>query len=55
VIWIVPGFSVAGYARRPRALHDRIEAPGPFAATAVRFIIEARKPSQAARAPRRAG
>jgi hypothetical protein len=40
----VPGFSVAGYAGRLRALHERIEASGPFTATSVRFRIEARKP-----------
>jgi SAM-dependent methyltransferase len=44
VIWIVPGFTVAGYANRLRALHERIQARGPFAATSVRFLIEARKP-----------
>ena len=44
VIWIVPGFSVAGYAGRLRELHERIEASGPFTATSVRFLIEARKP-----------
>jgi SAM-dependent methyltransferase len=43
VIWIVPGFTVAGYRERLRALHDHIEADGPFAATTVRFLIEARK------------
>jgi hypothetical protein len=39
----VPGFTVAGYRERLRALHDHIEADGPFAATTVRFLIEARK------------
>ncbi len=43
VIWIVPGFTVDAYAGRLRALHERIEARGPFAATSVRFLIEARK------------
>jgi SAM-dependent methyltransferase len=43
VIWIVPGFSVEAYRDRLRALHERIESAGPFAATSVRFLIEARK------------
>ncbi len=43
VIWIVPDFTVAAYRDRLRALHDRIESSGPFAATSVRFLIEARK------------
>lgn len=43
VIWIVPGFTVAAYAGRLRALHEQIQARGPFAATSVRFLIEARK------------
>ena len=44
VIWIVPGFTVAGYRDRLRALHEQIERDGPFVATSVRFLIEARKP-----------
>jgi SAM-dependent methyltransferase len=44
VIWIVPGFTVDGYAGRLRALHEQIEAAGPFVATSVRFLFEARKP-----------
>jgi SAM-dependent methyltransferase len=44
VIWIVPGFTVAGYRDRLRALHEQIERDGPFLATSVRFLIEARKP-----------
>jgi hypothetical protein len=44
VIWIVPGFTVAQYHDRLRALHERIEADGPFVTTTVRFLIEARKP-----------
>jgi len=43
VIWIVPGFTVEAYHGRLRALHERIEADGPFVATTVRFLIEARK------------
>lgn len=44
VIWIVPGFTAAAYRDRLRALHERIEAEGPFPATSVRFLLEARKP-----------
>jgi SAM-dependent methyltransferase len=44
VIWMVPDFSVERYAGRLRALHDRIEADGPFVAHSARFLIEARKP-----------
>jgi SAM-dependent methyltransferase len=43
VIWIVPGFTVAGYRDRLRALHEQIERDGPFLATSVRFLIEARR------------
>jgi SAM-dependent methyltransferase len=45
VIWIVPDFTVAGYRGRLAALHDRIQAEGPFVAHAERFLIEARKPA----------
>jgi SAM-dependent methyltransferase len=44
VIWIVPGFTVAAYRERLRALHEQIERDGPFRATSVRFLIEARQP-----------
>lgn len=44
VIWIVPGFTADQYLNRLRALHDQIERDGPFVATTVRFLIEARKP-----------
>lgn len=44
VVWMVPGFTVAGYRDRLRELHDRIEAEGPFVAHTTRFLIEARKP-----------
>ncbi|NJP89321.1 methyltransferase domain-containing protein [Nonomuraea sp. FMUSA5-5] len=44
VIWIVPGFSVERFAGKLRALHERIEAEGPFVAHSARFLIEARKP-----------
>jgi SAM-dependent methyltransferase len=43
VIWIVPGFTVAAYRERLRAMHDRIADEGPFVATTVRFLLEARK------------
>ncbi len=43
VVWIVPGFTVAGYRDRLRALHEQVERDGPFPATSVRFLIEARK------------
>jgi SAM-dependent methyltransferase len=42
VIWIVPGFTVAGYRDQLRALHEQIESDGPFLAATVRFLIEAR-------------
>ncbi|MHB1594335.1 MAG: class I SAM-dependent methyltransferase [Streptosporangiaceae bacterium] len=45
VIWIVPGFSVDAYRDRLHPLHERIESEGQFAATTVRFLIEARKPA----------
>jgi len=45
VVWIVPGFTVAGYRDRLLALHEQIERDGPFPATSVRFLIEARQPS----------
>ena len=44
VIWIVPGFTVDAYRDQLRALHERIQADGPFLATTVRFMIEARRP-----------
>jgi SAM-dependent methyltransferase len=43
VIWIVPGFTVDEYREGLRALHDKIQADGPFIATTARFLIEARK------------
>ena len=43
VVWIVPGFTVAGYRDRLHALHERIERDGPFTATSVRFLLEARR------------
>lgn len=44
VIWMVPGFTVDRYRTELRALHERIEARGPFVAHSARFLIEARKP-----------
>jgi SAM-dependent methyltransferase len=44
VVWIVPGFTVERYLDRLRALHEQIAASGPFPATSVRFLFEARKP-----------
>ncbi|HEX4817496.1 MAG TPA: class I SAM-dependent methyltransferase [Nonomuraea sp.] len=44
VIWIVPGFSVARYQDKLRALHERIETEGPFVAHSSRVLIEARRP-----------
>jgi SAM-dependent methyltransferase len=43
VVWIVPGFTVEEYLPQLRALHDRIQAEGPFVAYTKRFLIEARK------------
>jgi SAM-dependent methyltransferase len=45
VIWIVPGFTVEAYRDQLRALHDRIQAEGPFVAHSSRFLIEAAKPA----------
>jgi SAM-dependent methyltransferase len=45
VIWIVPGFTVPGFRGELRALHDQIQASGPFVATSRRFLIEAVKPA----------
>lgn len=43
VIWFVPDFTVDKYRDRLRALHDQIQADGPFAACSRRFLIEARR------------
>jgi len=43
VVWTVPGFTVAGYHDRLRALHDQITRRGPFVAYSQRFLIEAVK------------
>ena len=55
VIWIVPGFTAGAYRERLRALHDQIEADGLFAATTVRFLLEARKPPGQAKPAAAAG
>jgi SAM-dependent methyltransferase len=44
VIWTVPDFSVQRYREKLRAMHERIEAGGPFVAHAARVLVEARKP-----------
>ena len=44
VLWVVPGFTVAGYRDQLRAVHERITAAGSFVSRAPRFLIEARKP-----------
>jgi SAM-dependent methyltransferase len=44
VIWFVPDFAVGKYHAQLRALHEQIQASGPFIARSRRFLIEARKP-----------
>jgi len=44
VIWMVPDFTVDAYLDKLRALHERIEADGPFTATTTLYLVEARKP-----------
>lgn len=44
VVWMVPDFTVEAYRPRLRALHERIEAEGPFVAHSTRHLFEARKP-----------
>ena len=44
MIWAVPDFTVDRYRDKLRALHERIEADGPFVTHAVRVLVEARKP-----------
>jgi SAM-dependent methyltransferase len=44
VIWTVPDFTVDRYREKLRALHDCIEAEGPFVAHATRVLVEAHKP-----------
>ncbi|MYS18024.1 methyltransferase domain-containing protein [Streptomyces sp. SID4982] len=47
VVWMVPGFTVAAYEDRLRALHGRITADGPFVAHSTRHLVVARKPAVA--------
>ncbi|MEV0468211.1 class I SAM-dependent methyltransferase [Nocardia tengchongensis] len=44
VIWMVPGFTVAGYRDRLGDLHRQIAEHGPFVAHSARTLFEARKP-----------
>jgi SAM-dependent methyltransferase len=44
VVWIVPGFTVAAYRDQLRRMHEHLTTVGPFRATTVRFLFEARKP-----------
>jgi SAM-dependent methyltransferase len=44
VIWTVPDFSVDRYRERLHAMHEQIEANGPFVAHSTRLLVEARKP-----------
>ncbi|MER5543274.1 class I SAM-dependent methyltransferase [Streptomyces sp. NPDC002589] len=45
VVWMVPGFTVAAYEPRLRALHERIERQGPFVAHSTRQLLDVRKPA----------
>jgi hypothetical protein len=44
VVWMVPGFTVEAYEPQLRALHERIQAEGPFVAHSTRHLFDARKP-----------
>ncbi|AQS67790.1 methyltransferase domain-containing protein [Streptomyces pactum] len=44
VVWMVPGFTVEGHRDRLRALHERIEADGPFVAHSTRHLFDVRRP-----------
>ena len=46
VIWMVPGFTVEEHRDTLRALHENIQAHGPFQATTTRYLVEARKPAR---------
>jgi SAM-dependent methyltransferase len=46
VIWIVPDFDVERYRDRLAAMHELIQAQGPFVAHSQRFLVEASKPLQ---------
>ncbi|HEY3754255.1 MAG TPA: class I SAM-dependent methyltransferase [Pseudonocardiaceae bacterium] len=45
VFWTVPDFTVAAYRDRLAAMHELINATGPFVAHSKRFLIEARRPA----------
>ncbi|MFE9447065.1 methyltransferase domain-containing protein [Streptomyces sp. NPDC006739] len=44
VVWMVPGFTVEAYEPQLRALHERIEAEGPFVAHSTRHLFDIRRP-----------
>lgn len=46
VIWMVPGFTAEAYEPRLRALHEQIEATGPFVAHSTRHLFDARRPHE---------
>jgi SAM-dependent methyltransferase len=46
VLWIVPGFTVAGYRDRLAAMHELISTEGSFVAHSTRFLFEAIRPSR---------
>ncbi|MFF0220905.1 class I SAM-dependent methyltransferase [Streptomyces sp. NPDC004629] len=46
VVWMVPGFTVEAYEPRLRALHERIEAEGPFVAHSTRHLFDVRGPDR---------
>jgi len=43
VVWTVPGFTVAKYRERLRAVHEEITVKGMFVSHATRVLIEARR------------
>ncbi|MGO8961374.1 MAG: class I SAM-dependent methyltransferase [Streptosporangiaceae bacterium] len=45
VLWMVPGFTVAGYFEPLARMHEHIQEAGSFSCHSQRFLIEARKPS----------
>ena len=47
VVWMVPGFTVAAYEDRLRALHEQIRTEGSFVAHSTRHLFEARRPAAA--------
>ena len=53
VVWTVPGFGVDRYLPQLRAVHDRIQADGPFVSFARRVLIEARKTADGGEGGRR--